>query len=284
MYYSEVIEQSKSFGDIFRDLLLVLKEFRHLPAIAVDNEDDKPIFYGEPLYVKLPTLVDFGLELMIYEKNYKNMTNLPQVPVNVVPSDDGAYWFYVNGMATHETGVELQKHAIQELFGCELNCFYSPTHGFYRDILECMAGRTLGNVEEMSVRFAIEILSKLATRQKCILIAHSHGGIVASNIVKVLGESESTRHLLSNLEVYTFAGAFYGFERPNPLMHIEHFANEYDFVAKIGVLSNKKDVDGRVFLRKNATGHLLNRHYLGAFQRGAYCNKRSRLYSYIKTI
>ena len=50
---------------------------------------------------------------------------------------------------------------------------------------------------------------------------------------------------------------------------MEHFANECDLVERLGTLSPLRDeskplieIDGPVFLRTDAWGHLLNQHYL----------------------
>ncbi|KAF9273349.1 hypothetical protein BGZ68_001592 [Mortierella alpina] len=74
---------------------------------------------------------------------------------------------------------------------------------------------------------------------------------------------------LKRLEVYTFASAANHMNGGGILKHIEHFANEYDFVANIGVLACEPSTtpgskyDGKVYIDPKATGHLLNMHYLG---------------------
>ena len=51
--------------------------------------------------------------------------------------------------------------------------------------------------------------------------------------------------------------------------YMEHFANERDVIARLGILSPLRDgpealieIDGPVFEQKAAWGHLLNEHYL----------------------
>lgn len=104
--------------------------------------------------------------------------------------------------------------------------------------------------------------------------------------------------VLAKVELYTFASAANHFSRPSPLglhscrttspfKHVEHFANDGDFVAQFGVLSkapspaaatlipgdagvNANGViptlqgtfGGRIFRRMKHTGHLLLPHYL----------------------
>ncbi len=44
----------------------------------------------------------------------------------------------------------------------------------------------------------------------------------------------------------------------------EHYANEHDPIARVGVLSNTGN-PGRVLIREGATGHLFTRHYINTF-------------------
>lgn len=77
---------------------------------------------------------------------------------------------------------------------------------------------------------------------------------------------------LGKLEIYTFANCadkmcYISPDRQIPYM--EHFANEMDIVARLGVLSPLRhgdeeliEIDGPVFVQKDGLGHLLNEHYL----------------------
>jgi len=76
---------------------------------------------------------------------------------------------------------------------------------------------------------------------------------------------------LEKLEMYTFANCAdkMKYVYPNQqLPYLEHFANERDLVARLGVLSPLRgqgaqiDIDGPVYEQKGAWGHLLNQHYL----------------------
>lgn len=79
---------------------------------------------------------------------------------------------------------------------------------------------------------------------------------------------------LGKLEIYCFANcankmtwySAYG-ANGRPVPWIENFANEYDLVARLGMLapnmqSNGISIDGPIYLRPQAWGHLLNEHYL----------------------
>ncbi|KAF9922010.1 hypothetical protein BGZ67_010765, partial [Mortierella alpina] len=80
---------------------------------------------------------------------------------------------------------------------------------------------------------------------------------------------------LKKLEVYTFGFAANHMHGDKVLRYIEHFANQYDFVARIGVLAYhpsempRNKYDGALYIDLAATGHLLNMHYLRTMFAGA---------------
>lgn len=86
--------------------------------------------------------------------------------------------------------------------------------------------------------------------------------------------------VINKLEIYTFGSAANHFNNPprcahsqswlapsnspTAVRHIEHYANDGEFVARWGVLTFARMQNrymGRVFIRPG-TGHLLNQHYL----------------------
>lgn len=80
---------------------------------------------------------------------------------------------------------------------------------------------------------------------------------------------------LAKLEVYTFANCADRMCYVHPSLQVpymEHFANERDIVARLGVLSPLRgtgtqtealiEIDGPIFVQRGAWGHLLNEHYL----------------------
>ena len=79
---------------------------------------------------------------------------------------------------------------------------------------------------------------------------------------------------LSKLEIFCFANCAnkmtwyspHG-NAGRPVPWIENFANEYDVVARLGMLAPNQEgngilIDGPIYMRPNAWGHLLNEHYL----------------------
>jgi hypothetical protein len=107
--------------------------------------------------------------------------------------------------------------------------------------------------------------------------------ILASKVLEIEDEAPRADYLVSllkKLEIYTFANCAnkmtyvtYIYDQNGKeigLPYIENFANEYDLVARLGVLSPLKEdpeiikLDGMVYEKKGkaAWGHLLNEHYL----------------------
>lgn len=144
-------------------------------------------------------------------------------------------------------------------------------------------------------------------RQRVVVIAHSQGTIIMAHALKLLcdltrpptrglpGEDRYagplfvyphdepldlsdfeflTEDELAKLEIYLFANcattmSYYRLPsdgRP-PLPWIESFGNQYDIVARLGMLApypGRHDIhlDGPIYERRGGWGHLLNKHYL----------------------
>jgi len=76
---------------------------------------------------------------------------------------------------------------------------------------------------------------------------------------------------LQKLEIYTFANCadkmkYVAHRGGRAFPYLEHFANEFDIVARLGILSpnSKIEIDGPAYRQEGAWGHLLNEHYLFA--------------------
>jgi len=87
-----------------------------------------------------------------------------------------------------------------------------------------------------------------------------------------------TRAEVAKLEVYCFANCANtmtyvddGARGAAPIPWIESFGNEYDLVARLGMLAPNPGqcgirIDGPRYIRRDAWGHLLNDHYLAAIE------------------
>lgn len=103
--------------------------------------------------------------------------------------------------------------------------------------------------------------------------------VLRNSLAHALAEftREKSKHVmkrLKKLEIYTFANCadkMCYVHKSAPLPYMEHFANEFDWVARLGVLSPLRSgagatikIDGPLFEQKGEWGHLLNEHYLTA--------------------
>ena len=116
--------------------------------------------------------------------------------------------------------------------------------------------------------FTNELMGEVQTGTQKILrnnLAHSLSGFARGGPEKALDR-------LAKLEIYTFANCADKMRYVYPtrqVPYMEHFANELDLVARLGILSPLRgdsntliEIDGPVFEHKASWGHLLNEHYL----------------------
>ena len=116
--------------------------------------------------------------------------------------------------------------------------------------------------------FTNELMGEVQTETQKILrnnLAHSFSGFAR-------GGPEKALERLAKLEIYTFANCADRMRYVYPSRkapYMEHFANEQDLVARLGILSPLRsgpdaliEIDGPVFEHKAAWSHLLNEHYL----------------------
>ncbi|PWN42383.1 hypothetical protein IE81DRAFT_341436 [Ceraceosorus guamensis] len=233
---------------------------------------------------------------------------------------DGKYggerWFFVNGVATSPTGNRKVCDKLYKIFKRPVYGISNRSNGVLFDLIECLLQRDLRwpTRDERVGYNALATWLGNENIKRIVLIGHSQGGILCSNWADQL-LSDFDRDTLSKLEIYTFAAAANHF--PNPLQgdtgafgHLEHFANEGDMVARIGVLAFRSEqadrlprdgkaryslssafralfatrvaasrikgnkhkgepekkiatrFAGKLFVRKNRTGHLMAAHYL----------------------
>lgn len=155
---------------------------------------------------------------------------------------------------------------------------------------ESITARTLRKDGKLS-RPALNILVEaLENNDQVVLLCHSQGTIVASYIVRKLLRHPSARELVKKLEIYCIGGVADSLEidpqltlaAGHPVPYVEHFANGRDYLAQIGILSHLDSTAGTVYCLADRPGHLLNEHYLPAIARGDFCQRRSRLYGYVR--
>lgn len=199
--------------------------------------------------------------------------------------EDREMWFYINGVVTDHWVAQLTAECLRDVFKRPIHILHNPTEGLHRDIAECVKGRILGQKTEVAtdLRRQLERLAGRKGNRKIVVVAHSQGTIIASEIVRQLRDRGSD--LPRRMEVFNFA--FCADEFPDGCCrYVEHFANENDLVASLSVVpGNPYDVPGRIYWRCGAWGHFLGAHYLEGFRAGAYEDEKgdhhSALFGYL---
>jgi hypothetical protein len=243
------------------------------------------------------------------------------------------HWFFINGVATNEDVARLNAAFLVQLFHRPITVIQNATDSLLFDLLECAVGKgfkknpdnkdrkTMTEPAWKATAAILEALNAPATK-RVVVIAHSQGTIIMSNVLRAIARALREQRLLSTgrpdagwhaytdkmmggvetdadkalrddlahslsvfgsgkpatvlarlkkLEIYTFANCA---DRMNYVVkrgdrqypHMEHFANEFDVVARLGILSpnSKIDIDGPAYVKQGGWGHFLNEHHLFA--------------------
>ncbi|CAK9785273.1 hypothetical protein CC85DRAFT_285337 [Cutaneotrichosporon oleaginosum] len=193
-----------------------------------------------------PMILALGILLLfiwIAEKAQGATTRL--VTSDQAVGTDTEAWFFVNGVMTTNSGAEDVAVRLHDLFKRPIVAVLNRSFGLWFDLLECMMQRDL-LLTTSDIRQGYKTVRKAVLdprRKRIVIIGHSQGGIITSAWVDML-LTDVPAELLARVEVYTFASAANHFSRPaaaadgrgQTFAHVEHFANENDFVAQFGVL------------------------------------------------
>lgn len=221
--------------------------------------------------------------------------------------DQKEKWFFVNGIYTYQNGAKLAQTRLENLFGVPVDVLYNPTDGIFLDVIECIFGRSLHLWTNVTMRTYEQVYNALSDKdvKKVVLIGHSQGAILVSNILFILSNKNKNSSLLSNkespvtdemlrkLEVYTFASPANEMNDADGLIYCEHFVNAHDAVACIGIADREINYQtNNVFFNRHRRGHFLNQHYLCDFDLKPYSTKNQvngqpvtpRLYKYLERI
>ena len=214
-------------------------------------------------------------------------------------------WFLVNGIMTNSAVAQVNAALLAELFHRPITLIQNSTSSLFTDLLQCALDKEGWRVTEpVNKAFpAIYDALKSPYKKRVVMIAHSQGTIIAAVVLRLLKQiirphvaaraaappefiyaddapvdlrdfdllEESE---LAKLEIYCFATCanVMTYYRPadDPDRHLptmEHFGNENDIVARLGMLAPETQpwgirIEGPRFMRPRAWGHLLNEHYL----------------------
>ncbi|MGZ6576143.1 MAG: hypothetical protein ACXVHB_33150 [Solirubrobacteraceae bacterium] len=217
-------------------------------------------------------------------------------------------WLFINGILTDEGVAQLNAEYIADLFHRPITVIQNSTDGAVEDLAECAVEKAFGrNGEAATVAFpAIYDALKDPQAERVVVVAHSQGTIIASVILHLMkliyrqrgrrsavardrdavrremrtarvdldleDFDELTREDINKLELYCFANCATKMRYVDAAAGkpwIESFGNQYDLVARLGMLAPHPkrwgvEIDGPRYERPGAWGHLLNRHYLRA--------------------
>ncbi|RPA96473.1 hypothetical protein L873DRAFT_1845397 [Choiromyces venosus 120613-1] len=284
--YSELYPSWKNMRDLGLHVVLCLLGFIWLIIVI-------PIWLAAP-----------GLAFALFMLFYCALTVLFCVPLDCGPRvvrsriqhvngreiRDDENWVFVNGVAAGNHWLQANVDMISEIFGRPVIGIHNRTYGTVFDLVECLVQRCFSYATKDTRVLYDHLKSVLLDNniRKCVVIAHSQGGIILSTALDSLF-ADVPSGAFEKMEIYTFGCAANHFNNPirfvpssfqqqtpltNPqapeerlIKHIEHYCNEHDFVARFGALHFAKDklsnrFVGKVFENKGHGGHLLNQHYL----------------------
>jgi hypothetical protein len=257
------------------DLYKCVKNVFYIKNVFTASNSSDPVWrknFGEfeTLANTVPKFTKTVFNLLTGELSKNNELILKDV-------DGDEHWFYINGIMTSKEVAAYNELALENIFGKEFHTLYNPTNGFAADMLEVFYERTLDNIAPIT-RQLFDIIDELIYNDKKVrIISYSQGGIITNNFLKMIAKHSKCGKKYSNLEIYTFGGAA-DEEVLVKGVYQEHFGNEKDFVARIGLMF--ENTQSKYYTLNNAVGHLLNQDYLEHFKAGRYCNGKSKLFSY----
>lgn len=182
------------------------------------------------------------------------------------PKHEDEEWVFINGVSVGDHWLQGNLDLIAMTFRRPVVGIHNQTRGIIFDVLECIIQRDLGYAT-MDIRIAYDALLEILNKDhinKVVLILHSQGGIEGGLVLDWLYDTVDAEKL-RKLEVYTFGNAANHWNAPvvsskvlngespgsttssggmnqngaisqRVVRHIEHYANEGDYVSKFGVL------------------------------------------------
>ena len=247
-------------------------------------------------------------------------------------------WIFINGIVTNEPVAHINAKYLVSMFHRPMTIIQNATDSIGVDLLESVLGKAWSVHTEPAAKAYPFIHSALHNpdKKRVVVICHSQGTIIMSNVLRGLISDDYRQELreigqrvrdvdaehdllplehadlLKKLEIYAFANvATVMTHMPglttaqgHPAPWIESFGNQYDLVARCGMLAPKGQergirIDGMKYVKEGMWGHYLNMHYLwgvnahlsdpehtpNAYQpqptaNGAAGRERPRLYDY----
>lgn len=199
-------------------------------------------------------------------------------------------WLFINGIAGEYHWTRLGCEKLAKWFGRDVEGVMNRGDGILWDLIECAGERTVSGArtagsqsdftrKTISSRVAqahlvTQLMSALddSKATHVVIVAHSQGCLILRLALDELIAIGRTGPLKDKLCVFTFGNPSVDWERDSSsekqmlsgfVLRTEHFANEKDFVAKLGVLGESGDKEryGMIFKNPKQAGHLFGAQY-----------------------
>ncbi|NJN47013.1 MAG: hypothetical protein HC808_11630 [Candidatus Competibacteraceae bacterium] len=97
-------------------------------------------------------------------------------------------WFFINGIMTNDSLAQLNAAYLSYLFHRPLTLIQNSTDSFFVDLLQCAIGKQWGLMTEPAIKAFPPIHQALKdpSKQRVVVVAHSQGTIIMSNVLKWL--------------------------------------------------------------------------------------------------
>ena len=232
------------------------------------------------LPIHCPSWIPYPIKKLFFGENSKYL------PANI-EYEDGICIIFINGIMSNEKVVELNRIELMKLLNRQINILHNVTDSLVVDLIECLIGKTTSDLTEASTVALYTLCNKLLDPniKKIVIIAHSQGTIITSNVLKNLYKLGLDKEkYLKKIEIYAFANCTSKMNYiTKKFPYMEHFANNNDFVASLGCncsddIKDIISIDGKIFI-KNKSGHMFNSHYIDNFTEDF---PNSKLMKYIK--
>jgi hypothetical protein len=201
-------------------------------------------------------------------------------------------WLFINGIAGEYHWTRLGCEKLAKQFGRDVEGVMNRGDGILWDLIECAGERTAGSQRDLilsttsskdaQAKLVAQLIHALDQNEvtHVVIVAHSQGCLILRLALDDLIAArqpatdgiDRTGPLKDKLCVFTFGNPSVDWERDTSseaqmlsdfVLRTEHFANEKDFVAKLGVLAESVDREryGMIFKNPTQAGHLFGAQY-----------------------
>ena len=232
-----------------------------------------------PLYC--PKWVPYSIRIIFFGDNSRYYADNEE-------SQNGECMIFLNGILYNDITIKQTQSILKNMFNRPINILKNASDSIISDIIETLVGKFTQELDEASTIALYTICNKLLDEKidKLIIICHSQGSIIMSNVLKNLYKlGLNKQEYMKKLEIYSFATCATKMNYVvDELPYMEHFANDNDFVANLGCncaddIKHLITIDGKINIKRDKSGHMFNTHYINNFSNDF---PESKLLTYVK--